>query len=306
MKRLLSLLVCIVLCVVLAAPVFADVLWVPENDFLHSHESECEYVDRGFSVKNYGLSAQELLERQYANCGYVVNSPKGYTWVYEDPESGKALAQALNGTVFAVAWTYQGQWGVVEFHLSDDVAISGYGHDQTGWIKLEDCYAYYNADTFRNEHFKQLKYDQEAVEAFIESLEMDQALQFYSYPGSGEITSQLSVRSEDALNEIKNTFDPDMMFQDENGLWWGHVGKYFGVRRDWLCLSDPTNANLPDMHRAAPTIYPAKKSDLSPEEASPSPKTGEQTRNLTIAGVLVAAVAAVSGVLIARLKKKTA
>ena len=111
---------------------------------------------------------------------------------------------------------------------------------------------------------------------------------------------------EDVLNEIKNTFQPDEMFQVENGLCWGHIG-YFWGRRDWLCLSDPTNENLPDMQRAAlPTIYPAKKSEQTPEEASPSPKTGEQTRNLTIAGILVAAVAAFSGVLITRFKKKSA
>ena len=280
MKRLLSLILCVVLCAALAAPVFADLLWVPENDFLQSHETE------------------------FVNRAYVVNSPAGSAWVYEDPESGKAIAQALNGTIFVVTNSYQGQWGIVVFTLSDGIAANGY--DQTGWIKLEDCYLRYDSDSFYSEYGGQFQSYPEAVEAFGEALEVNQTLQFYSYPGSGEITSWLPIQSEDLLNEIKNTFRPDEMFLDENGLYWGSIG-YFQGRRDWLCFSDPTNENLPDMQRATlPTIYPAKKSDLTPEEASPSPKTGEQTRNLTIAGVLVAAVAAVSGVLIARLKKKTA
>ncbi len=277
MKRLIQILTVFCFFACLIGTAFADVLYVPDDDFLRSHPSD------------------------YEGRSYIVNASSGFTGVYQDPEQQEPIAYAENDSVFFVSYIYlngSAAWGLVDWtDLPDGNAQPGYG--KTGWILLSDCYRRYDSQSFLEEYGSQMKTDSAAVQSFQESLGAGQELQFYAFPGSDRITSTLPV-DESSIEEIRDYLVPDQVFTDENELVWCHIG-YFWGRRDWLCLSDPTNKELPVVSRGSiPVRYPAETPSMEPA----SPSTGQNTGMMALAGVLVAVLAVLSGVLIHFLGRK--
>lgn len=69
-------------------------------------------------------------------------------------------------------------------------------------------------------------------------VEAQNAQQFvlWRYPGSGQVARVMSGSCPGGL---------EVCYVDNEGRYWGYVGYLMGSRLSWVCLSDPTNENIP-------------------------------------------------------------
>ena len=141
--------------------------------------------------------------------------------------------------------------------------------------------------SFMQEHEAEFFEDAAAVSAFHDLVTEEDELQVYCYPNSGEVSSTLPIK----WIEDKENLNFSDLYRDEDGKIWVYVGYFMGPR-DWVCLTDPLNPELPGSAKPEVELYPA---------AQLPPKSG--LTNPTIAGILVAAAAAISVVLLRRKRK---
>ena len=247
--------VALVLCILFSFTAQADVIWEPEDSFYRNHAEECTYYARS----------------------RIVNSPEGGVQVFVSPTSSRVIATVENGTVLHVQFTYDNEtWGYVQVSEGD------------GWMPLADTILKYDNASFMEAFSDSFYEDADAVEQMLSGLTEEDMIYDYAYPGSGPTKS--FIPAEHVLSA--DYFNLQSLFTDENGLVWGHVG-YFMGRRGWICVSDPTNAELPNMNRQEVELYPAQVVDV--------PKTMDTG---TLATVLVGGVAVLSGGLLAVLRRK--
>ena len=245
----------LVLCMFFSFAVQADVIWEPEDSFYRSHSEECEYYARS----------------------RIVNSPEGGLPVYASPKSSSVVGTVENGTALHVQFTYDNEsWGYVEIPEGD------------GWMKLDETVLKYDNASFTEEYSSEFYEDEAVVKAMLEGLSDEDLIYDYAYPGSGP--TQSYIPAEYVLND--EYFSLQSLFEDENGRVWGHVG-YFMGRRGWICVSDPTNSELPDAGRQQLDLHPTKVIDV--------PNTMDTG---TLAAVLVGGAAVISGGLLAVLRRK--
>ncbi len=107
MKKLFSLLMCLLLTAALAAPALADVLWEPADDFYSEHYNECARSDEGFMAQSDTV---------------LWKSPE------DDTPAGTLTAGQTVRTPFTWTDSRGDEWGYVEFRVDD-------GWIQ-GWINL--------------------------------------------------------------------------------------------------------------------------------------------------------------------------
>ncbi|MBE6954362.1 MAG: hypothetical protein E7449_00435 [Ruminococcaceae bacterium] len=245
----------LVLCIFFSFAAQADVIWEPEDSFYRSHSKECSYYARS----------------------RIVNSPEGGLAVYVSPKSSSVVGTVENGTALHVQFTYDNEaWGYVETPEGD------------GWMPLADTVLKYDHVSFTEEYSEAFFEDEAVVKAMLESLTDEDLIYDYAYPGSGPTKSY--IPAEYVLSD--EWFSLQSLFEDEEGRIWGHVG-YFMGRRGWICVSDPTNSELPDAGRQQLELYPVKVIDV--------PNTMDTG---TLAAVLVGGVAVLSGGLLAVLRGK--
>ena len=94
MRRLIQIIVAFCFLACLIGTAFADVLYVPDDDFLRSHPSD------------------------YEGRSYIVNAASGYTGIYQDPEQQEPIAYAENDSAFFVSYIYlngSASWGLVDW-----------------------------------------------------------------------------------------------------------------------------------------------------------------------------------------------
>ena len=305
MKKSLVFFLLIVMCAVLTVPVLADVIDVPNNSFLENNLDQCEYTRRS----------------------YTINAPEGGTRIYQEPESNVVLATIQNGETFFVDWTYQNEWGIVSWSEGEKGAVQDW-QGKYGWIKLSDTFVVYDNLSFTADHSEEFFYDEALSKDFTEKFEPDMTLYFYKYPGAGEWNSTLELTKEN-YEDIRGNFGFSSFYEDPEGRIWGYVGYYWG-QRDWLCLSDPTNDSIPAFGGALQQdpvqnqdvdADPEEQDETEAESISTQVSQGTQiypaepieaypdgnprTKQLTLAGILVAAVAAISvGLIYGQGKKK--
>lgn len=257
MKRwIVWLLVLASLSALLNVSASADVIWEPDDHFYWKHSDECDYYCRT----------------------RIVNSPEGGLALRKAPESNRVVYTAKNGEAFYIYFTYDdGKWGLVEF---DD--------GSTAWLELTQTVLKYDNTSFMEEFSDRFYEDTQATEQMLASLSREDLIYDYSYPGSGSTKSYIPAKY---VLEFEG-FSLQPLFQDEANNIWGYVG-YFMGHRGWVCLSDPTNSELPEFERQQLELYPAK------ELGSP------QSSNITaLAVVLVVGVSLTSLALILLLQKK--
>lgn len=171
----------------------------------------------------------DFFEKHYEECkqllrNYTANGEEGYIEIKEDPTSKKTVENVKNGTEFYVSFTYTDRmsrvWGVVE-------------HEKiTGWILMKDLLVIYDNISFLEEHKDEIK--TEPVE--FDDTKLDgRPVHFYQYPGSVG-TAGVPLKKEEKP-QISSTYE------DSEGRLWGYVSYYF-ASKGWICLSDPTNAEL--------------------------------------------------------------
>ncbi|MBR4702860.1 MAG: hypothetical protein IKO91_03360 [Oscillospiraceae bacterium] len=227
MKRAMTLLLALVLCLALAAPALADVIWEPESDFYETHFDECYPENRT----------------------YVTSGEEGVVYAFDVP-LGKLTAEYPNGEELWIEWIWdrEGGWGF--FRYRDD---DGW---KEAWVQLGDLTVKYDAVSFAQEHGSEFIYSEEEVLLPLEGLEQ---LVLWTYPGAVD-HSVFSVYSDSGEPPLWfNT-----LYEDPKGRTWGNLGYYYGYRNVWVCLDDPESE---DLSGTVPTEVPSPAETPAPTEA---------------------------------------
>lgn len=180
----------------------------------------------------------------------IANGSEGYITGWESPDSNKKIASFTNGTKFHIFCAYTDDngenWGLSNFEKSEDKYISF-------WINMKDLTGTYDSDSFYLEHQSEFHpYAGDLNEYTVKS-----ALILWTYPGSGNHT----VYTDKQMPVISYTYT------DDSGSKWGCVTN----RKQWICINDPENSQIPAKAVKTDVIIPPSPSitvwySNSPEE----------------------------------------
>ncbi len=209
-------------------PAKADAIWEPNDNFYHEHHEECQYVNRNFTA----------------------NGPDGEVIVYKSPENPKVVDTWENGFKAYISFVYTdedgNEWGIYE----------NYETDVMGWVPMAYMKVVYDGISFAEE-FGESFVEESGV---ISEEYAGQILHCFDYPGA---KSSYEFHTE-GINEMPPY---QYTFTDEQGLEWGYVGYFYGVRRVWICISNPT-ATFEE-------LYPDGAPVRGEEEVQETPATQE-------------------------------
>jgi hypothetical protein len=211
----------------------------------------------------------DFFEKHYEECeqlgrSYTANGEDGYVELRKDPLTKETVENVKNGAEFFVSFTYTDKtdqvWGVVEYD------------DSTGWISMEDLTIIYDNISFMEEHKDEIK----AYQGEFDDIDLgEEPIQFYQYPGSGTSISAIEIKEDKP--EFSNTYE------DTEGRLWGYIA-YHLAHRGWICLSDPTNANI-SSSKEQPEI-----TIIPPTTELPDPAKSAVSMEVILIVVLVVAV----------------
>ena len=240
MKRALTLLLTLLLCLGLALPVLADAIYEPEDGFYQKHRDECYYENRV----------------------YIASGEAGFAAVHKDPKTAKTKEELPNGAEVYVSfvWDSDGGWGLL---------------DGRGWVPMSELTVKYDSISFAEEHGSEFRYLDEWE--FID-LTGCEGLRLWEYPGDAEPFYRMSWSGEDAwFTEPPEDLSFNTIYEDPEGRRWGYIHYFYGFRDCWVCLTDP-DAAFADSPEPRPTEEPAPTdTPPAPVEATPAPKPGEAT-----------------------------
>lgn len=206
----------------LGTAAYADVAYEPDDNFYERHWDECKYENRI----------------------YITNGAEGCTVVYSSP-TGSAAAVIPNGSSFYVSYTWDGDWGCIEY--DPDTLQAAYG-ESSGWVLMADMCPEYDSTSFRQEHA-----DRISSESFTLMLPAGAEYIGYKYPGSGLVSTTLGSFSGDDYTTIY----VDSVYTDADGGRWGYVGYFFGHRDFWINLDNPDIQLGPGPEFREPELIPA-------------------------------------------------
>lgn len=212
--------------------------------------------------------------REYVLAGY-----DGKVTVFTAPGSMSKLT-LNNGLLGTIQFTWEGKgtvWGYL-IRWDDDRE-----NRTEGWVPMDDLSLVYDSQQFMADHAGEI------VETDPVPVDFHEAV-LYDYP-KGPAGSTL--KEEPDYQRFDEMFT--QVYTDENGLRWGYVGYYMGIRGFWVCLDDPMNREL--------------DTEIMPVAPSAAQLRGSATVTagppaLLIAAVLVAGVAAVTAFLLLKRKKR--
>ena len=236
----------------------ADVAWEPQNNFFKHNADKCYRVEEDLIANGYG--------------GKVI--------IWESPVSGREIDSIENGTGVFVGYGYTDKrgynWGLVS------------NGGKTGWAPMDYLEVEPGLRSFSQKH-------SDEVQKFSGSYELPDGtdkLYFWTYPGSGEITAEFPVDSDEHIGIHSS-------YTDKDGIQWGYVN-YFYTHDGWICMSDPSNDQIPvNEEDAADVVMPPEPTEI----IIPQP---EGTNVLIVVAVLVVAVVVGTVILVRVLfRKKT-
>lgn len=258
MKRFLSLILSFILVLTFALSVSADVIFEPEDEFYNSHRDECEHVERSFTATE-DVKSFNKPNGKLAKCTFQKGDIISISYIYTDS----------SGIV----------WGVADY--SENL-----GSSAEGWVPMKHLAVIYDNSSFLAEFESVITQDTEGLK-----LPETDKLVFWAYPGS-ENYYEMEPWDDGYL-------DIDFMhaYTDENGITWGYVGYFYGMR-GWLRIDDPSSTTAQNVIEREPEIiYNISDSDIDiPENTGLSP--------IWLAVMLVSAACAVTAVLIVTLSRK--
>jgi hypothetical protein len=211
---------------------FADVIWEPNNDFYKTHSDKCEYVGPD----------------------YYANGESGYMELFSEP-GGASLGFSDNGAVFHTQFSFNKDdetWGVGEYIENNGKLVPiNDSNSKTGWFKLSDAVLKYDYQSFDEDHSKEYN----LYSGNYSELKDKQNIVVWTFPNSGETNS--------TIDKIDENFSINSVYTDIDGIQWGFVSYYYGMKNFWVCLSNPTDATLaakdvpvPEIHKAVPNSEP--------------------------------------------------
>lgn len=216
-------------------------------------------------------------ECTYVNRDYQLAGYGGTVTVFTAP-GGSNKATLGNGLQCSIQFTWEGKgitWGYL-IRWGDNAV--------EGWVPMDDLSLVYDSQQFMEDHAAELTSTDPVPVEFQEAV-------LYGYPNGPAWDSTLIENAD--YRSFSEVFT--QLYTDESGLRWGYVGYYMGHLNTWVCLDDPMNREL--------------NTGIVPTAPSPAQARGSVTVTagppvILMAGGLVAAVAAVTGVLILKLKKR--
>jgi len=268
MKRKGFVLLALVMIITLAFPILiaqADVLIEPNDSFYERNRNKCEYLGRN----------------------YYANGEEGFVTFRTQPDANKEVAVFENGEIFFIQFTYNHNgelWGIAEFRQGVANLL------KSGWIPMDQLVPIYDHNSFEAD-FRREFY---AYKGSFDALNEAKEVVFWSWPGSGvaEYTMPRENMPEDIEIYISSAY------KDEQGREWGFIGYMYGRRNQWICISEPSNKNIPAFN-AAPEPELWQRAEDTP---LPPPSKGLPLLQMII--ILVAVVVAVTVILIRVLWKK--
>ena len=269
MKRFFALALTLLLVCALAAPAFADIAYEPNDRFFKSHYSACDYENRN----------------------YYANGADGCAIAYSAPD-GQADAALPNGVLYHVYYTYEDEWGYVEYDPADPGSRENWKNYVSGWVKMADMTAEYDHAAFLADHAGEVRRSERTFE-----LAPEETAYAYKYPGSGRVTEALEVKW-----FTGEPIQVESEFTDPAGRVWGYIGYWRGMRQMWLCLDDLYNDSLaPDENCVVPELISAASAEEMTAALNAAPG-GSSNAYLYAGAVGVVIIAA--AVLIVTLRKK--
>lgn len=268
MNRILSFFLLILALFSLTMPVFADIAYVPEDDFYRRHAEDSRYENRV----------------------WLVNGANGYALVYSSP-TGKPEGILSNGERYLVNYIYE-NWGHLEY-FPENCDTSDWRNRISGWVNLRDMTRDYDYRSFDADHSSE--YEQKERELSVSS---SNTIYGYKYPGSGVVVDELgSWRSSDLFFS--------MIYTDSEGREWGFLGYYMGSRNYWICLDDPCNNLLPadENSRSLDIIPPASAEEM--KDALKKAITPTYYLYVGAGSIVVIAAAVLIAMLLQKKKSKT-
>lgn len=274
---LMFLLICV--CTVRIVP-FAHAAWEPEDDFYIANKDKCVYLSRSF----------------YAN------GDGGYLSIKKEPGSNKEVAEFKNGEILKISYTcgYNGEiWGIAEFPEPGNLEWI------TGWIPMDQLVTVYDYISFEDDHGSEFY----RYSGSVDMLFKPENIVFWKWPGSGEISWILQAEWRDpGSDEI--FLIPSSAFVDSEGREWGFFNDVYSNRNSWVCLSDPSNLDIPAFNPAPkpvlkqPGEYPRGAADLIdtiPVDEQPGgadQSTNQAVSPLILIIIIIVVLAAVSFLLL--------
>ncbi|MDR1131112.1 MAG: hypothetical protein LBL15_01690 [Oscillospiraceae bacterium] len=233
---------------------YADVLIEPDNDFYTRHRDACTALRRSF----------------YAN------GESGAVSVKKEPGSKTETAVIENGEVINIMFTYNHKgeiWGVTEIYTE--------GKRPNGWIPMDQLLLVYDYISFSEEH----QDDFYAYTGSYEALKTAEEIVLWSWPGSGDTQGNFETLSD----ENSENFSLSPAYRDGQGREWGFIAYWHQYRNVWVCISDPTNSDIP-------AFNPPPQPELWQPDDTNAPKSGRSTPLLII--ILVTLLVASTAILI--------
>ena len=230
MKRISKILLCAVLVLMIAVSsglaALADVIVIPEDDFLNSHLDKCTHLYRQ----------------------YLTNGEDGYVPAFRRPGSEAETAAITNGTLIGISYTYEDGDEVWGYFESYDVK------NAEGWIRLSDLECCYDYISFREDHA-----DEIGGSVTLE-YEAQNRLVFWTYPLSGNVYDTMYLRVFDSLQCSESYTDPAGRLWGFITYWCGMRNLWvclsdpyneelpddFAVHSDTLIPAVPVSSNDPD------------------------------------------------------------
>lgn len=265
MKRILTLALLMLLCLSLAAPALADVIYEPEDAFYKSHKDECTYVNQSYIVTASG--ADICTKPGGSRIGSYAAGETIYSdYNYTDPKTGDV-------------------WGNAMFRDGNDW--------KEGWVCLTGMQIVYDYRAFEAEYGEKF-YGTDGGVCLC-----DTAVVEWAYPGAPEplriMEREDRPDADESVRDELTLYLGNTRFDDENGNQWGFLGYWRGRRNSWVCLTDPDAESLP-VREVTPKYV---------EKGAVSGSIGADGNTLLwLAVALVAAVVVVTVFLLAQRKKQ--
>ncbi len=275
MKKTFKAGLVVLVCVMILSfvlPISADVIVEPKDDFFEEHIDECVY-------NNF---------RQY-----VVNTDKGYAYLYVNPESSSTVKGYSNGEIVRISWLYTDKsgeiWGVLSY--------------ETGWFRISDLTVVYDGYSFIEDHGNEFEEYAKGSYSIVAS-EEDPVI-VWQYPGKKLNHSYTYGDMEDFISKT---------YTDNEGTVWGYISYLEGSRNVWVCLSDNKGSIIEDDEETVDLKADQKTTVIVNGEAielkkAPVPQdkipvSDGISKTLIIVGSLVAGVVIITAVLIIVYAKK--
>lgn len=260
----------VVVCWILCVmPAKADAIWEPNDTFYHDHYEDCRYVNRNFTA----------------------NGPDGEVIVYKSPENPTVVATWENGFHAYISFVYTdedgNEWGIYE----------DFETGVKGWMPMAYMQVVYDGISFAEEYGDSFV---ETYEPFPEEL-AGQTVYCFDYPGAKNAFEMRMPEVEEEMPWYARTFT------DEQGMVWGYIGYFRGVRDRWVCITNAT-ATFEELYPDGAPVRGEKPEEtpMPEEDAEEESKSADREedgdderiapeRDGGLIGLVIALVVAVTG-----------